>query len=132
MNLAAQDKALRADGRVIGKLSSRIADAGGKSSDLVAALAAEAASPLRHVVGDAVQRAKRSFGGLAGADDCLGQLDALLADVDARSGHELARLSLPPAAEGAGQVWREPAAPAPSPCPAGCLDDLVDPLVAEI
>ena len=29
-------------------------------------------------------------------------------------------------------MWRELAAPAPSPCPAGCLDDLVDPLVAEI
>ena len=29
-------------------------------------------------------------------------------------------------------MWRELAAPAPSPSPAGCLDDLVDPLVAEI
>jgi hypothetical protein len=63
VDLAAQDKALRADGRVIGKLSTRIADASGKSIDLVAALA-EAVSPLRHVVGDAVQRAKHSFGGL--------------------------------------------------------------------
>src|SRR5829696_9434780 len=100
-----------------------MADAGGKSSDLVAAFAAEAASLLGHVVGDAAQRAKRSFGGLAGADDGLGHLDALLADVDVRPGHELSRLPLPPAAEGAGQVWREPTAPAPSPCPAGCLDD---------
>jgi hypothetical protein len=60
VNLAAQDKALRADGRVIGKLSTRTADTGSKSIDLVAALTAEAASPLRHVVGDTVQRAKRS------------------------------------------------------------------------
>jgi single-strand DNA-binding protein len=36
VNLAAQDQALRADGRVIGMLSSRIAGAGGKSTDLVA------------------------------------------------------------------------------------------------
>jgi hypothetical protein len=61
VDLAAEDKARRADGRVIGKLSSRIADAGGKSGDLVAAPAAEAASTLGHVVGDAVQRAKRSL-----------------------------------------------------------------------
>ena len=70
--------------------------------------------------------------GVSFKDWMLGQLDALLADVDVRPGHQLPRLPLPPAAEGAGQVWREPAAPAPSPCPTGCLDDLVDPLVAEM
>jgi hypothetical protein len=132
VDLAAQDEALGADGRVSGKLASRVADAGGKSCDLVAALAAEAASLLGHVAGDALQRAERGFGGLAGADDRLGRLDALLADVDARPGHELPGLSLRPPAEGTGQIGGKPAAPSPSPPPAGGLDDLVDPLVAEM
>ena len=132
VDLAAQDQALGADGRVAGRLSSRVAGAGGESGDLVAALAAEAASPLGHVAGDALQRAERGFGGLSGSDDCLGRLDALLADVDARPGHELAGLLLRPPAERAGQVWGEPAALSLSPPPAGGLDDLVHPLVAEV
>ena len=133
VDLAAQDEAFGANGRVTGTLAGdRVADAGGKAGDLVAALAAEAASPLGHVAGDGLQRAERGFGRLSGADDRLGHLDALLADVDAGPGHELAGLPLRPPAEGTGQVWGKLAAPSPSPPPAGCLDDLVDPLVAEV
>src|SRR5258708_9204503 len=132
VDLAAQDQALGADGRVAGRLSSGVTCADGESGDLVAVLAAEAASRLGHVAGDALQRAERAFGGLSGSDDCLGRLDALLADVDARPGHELAGLSLRPPAERAGQVWGEPAALSPSPPPAGGLYDLVHPLVAEV
>src|ERR1044071_3686050 len=123
MDLAAQDETLGADSRVV---------TGGKPGDLVAALAAEAASPLSRVVDHAGQRAECGVGGLAGADDCRGHVDAVLANVDVRPGHELARLALRPTAEGAGQLGRQPAAATPATAAAGRLDDLVDPLVAEI
>jgi hypothetical protein len=132
VDLAAQDEALGADSRVAGRLSSRRPGAGGESGDLVAVLTAEAASPLGHAAGDALQRAERGFGGLAGSDDCLGRLDALLADIYARPGYEPSGLPLRLPAERTGQIMGTSATPSPLPAPTGGLDDLVDPLVAEV
>lgn len=133
VDLAAQDEALGADGRVTRMLAaSQVPDAGGKSCDLVATFAAEAASRLGYVAGDTLQWAERGLGGLAGTDDRFGGIDAFLADVDARPGYELSCLSLRPPAEGTGQIWGMLAAPSPSSRSAGGLDDLVDPLVAEV
>ncbi len=58
--------------------------------------------------------------------------ERMTADVYAGPGHETADRRLRPPAERAGKVRREAAVPSPSACPAGCLHDLVDPLVAEL
>ena len=57
---------------------------------------------------------------------------ALLADVNPGPRHQPLRLSLRPPAERAGQIRRKVAAPSPSARPAGCLDNLVHPLVTKV
>jgi len=131
VNLPAQGEALGADSRITGKLAGWVVD-GGKPGDLAAVLAAEAAplpGPARR---DRLQGTERGFGGVPGADDRLGHLGAPLADVHAGPGHELPGFSLRPPAERAGQLGGLPAPPSPSARAAGCRDDLMDSLVAEV
>jgi len=132
VDLPAQDEALGAYGRVSGNLADWVADAGDKAGDLLAVLAAEAAPPLGRIVRDGLQGAERGFGGVPGADNNLGPLDALLTDVYAGPGYEPLGLPLRPSAERAGKIRGKVAAPSPSACPAGCLDNLVHPLVTEV
>src|SRR6266404_6483335 len=132
MDLAAQDEALGADRRVTARLDDGVADAGGNARDLVAVLAAEAAPSLGGVLRDGLQGTERGYGGVPGADDFLRCLDALFADIYAWPDYEPLDGWLRPPAERAGKIRGERAAPYPSARAAGCLHDLVDPLVAEL
>src|SRR6266568_4979444 len=106
-DLVTQRQALRANSRKPGDLGpnprcllgASFNRHGGKTSDLIATLPAEAASRLSVLLRHGQHRPKLGGGGAAGAEHALSHLDARLADIDARYRDQLADLGLRPAAE---------------------------------
>jgi hypothetical protein len=99
---------------------------------LVPAFAAEAAARPTRRHSHSLDDSDRRFLALPGNDDGLGEGDALLTDVDAGPGDELARLALWAGAEGAPQLWRCSIASPPSSTSASGLNDLMNTLVAQL
>src|SRR5262249_44998748 len=132
VDLAAQREAFAADGGVGAEFPVRIVERGCESADSVSVFAAEAAATGSRGSGDCLEGSDPgSFAALCG-DDRVGGGGTGLADGDAGSGDELARLALRTGAERAVQLGRRALPSAPAARPAGRFDDLVDALMAQL